>query len=85
MTKLRDNGFNPVFNEEFELYIRVPEIAVLKITVNNGPADYIAHSFWPVKCLRTGIRSLPLKNDQDEVIKGSSLLCAFDIEFINNK
>ena len=56
---LVDNGFNPVWNESCEFDILNPEVAVMRIVVQDedvfGDPNFLGQASIPVKCLRTGM------------------------------
>ena len=55
---LVDNGFNPVWNEVCEFDILNPEVAMMRIVVQDedvfGDPNFLGQATIPVKCLRTG-------------------------------
>lgn len=60
---VNDNGFNPVFNEVFAFNIRNPDIAVLNFVVwdeDIGSSDFVGFSSLPVSCMRAGVRSMAM-------------------------
>ena len=67
---LTDNGFNPVWDDSFDFQIYNPELAFLRFVVNDvdifGDSNFIGQYTLPVKCLRSGYRSIPLKNAYSE-------------------
>ncbi|TRY67123.1 hypothetical protein TCAL_13126 [Tigriopus californicus] len=73
-----DNGFNPFWNEYFEFKILNPELALLRFVVYDvdmfGEPNFLGHFTLPLKCMRTGFRSIPLKNAFSEDLELSALL-----------
>ncbi|XP_051158448.1 1-phosphatidylinositol 4,5-bisphosphate phosphodiesterase gamma-1 isoform X2 [Leptopilina boulardi] len=73
-----DNGFNPIWNETCEFEIINPCIALLRFVIQDedmfGDSNFIAQATYPVTCLRTGFRSVPLKNNFSEDLELASLL-----------
>lgn len=64
-TKLvRNNGFNPIFNENFEINVPSPEISMLTFTVKKKDEirgeECLAYSSIPITCLRPGFRTIGL-------------------------
>ncbi|XVF46748.1 hypothetical protein PTKIN_Ptkin03bG0053200 [Pterospermum kingtungense] len=63
-TEVIENDWLPVWNQEFEFKLRVPELAVLRIQVlehdTTGGPDFGGQACLPVSELRTGIRTVPL-------------------------
>ena len=60
---VNDNGFNPVFNEVFAFNIRNPDVAVLNFAVwdeDVGSHDFVGFTSLPVSCMRAGVRSVAL-------------------------
>ncbi|XP_022730851.1 phosphoinositide phospholipase C 2-like isoform X2 [Durio zibethinus] len=68
----------PVWNEEFEFILRVPELAVLRIEVleydTTGKPDFGGQACLPVSELRTGIRTVPLHDKKGNRYKHARLL-----------
>ncbi|XVF69006.1 hypothetical protein PTKIN_Ptkin11bG0046400 [Pterospermum kingtungense] len=63
-TEIIEDEWLPVWNQEFEFQLRVPELAVLRIQVleydTTGRPDFGGQACLPVSELRTGIRTVPL-------------------------
>ncbi|KAL5101863.1 hypothetical protein RYX36_006190 [Vicia faba] len=80
---IMDNWF-PVWNEEFEFPLTVPEIALLQIQVKDkdptGKDDFAGQTCLPVSELRFGFRSVPLFNEKGEQFKSVKLLMSFQFE-----
>ncbi|KAL5466720.1 hypothetical protein EMCRGX_G030868 [Ephydatia muelleri] len=74
----KENGFNPVWNEGCDFDINNPSLALLRFTVLDedafGDANFLGQAVFPVQCLRTGYRSVPLKNAFSEELELCSLL-----------
>ncbi|XP_011505251.1 PREDICTED: 1-phosphatidylinositol 4,5-bisphosphate phosphodiesterase gamma-1 [Ceratosolen solmsi marchali] len=78
-TKLiADNGFNPIWNESCEFQVTNPNLAFLRFVVLDedmfGDSNFIGQATYPIHCLRTGYRSVPLKNSYSEDLELASLL-----------
>ncbi|CAH1709910.1 1-phosphatidylinositol 4,5-bisphosphate phosphodiesterase gamma-1 isoform X2 [Aphis gossypii] len=73
-----DNGFNPVWNETSEFEIANPAVAFIRFVVNDedmfGDSNFIGQGTYPIISLRSGYRSIPLKNGYSEDIPLASLL-----------
>lgn len=73
-----DNGYNPFWDEAFDFKVRNPDLALLRFVVYDvdmfGEPNFLGHYTVPVACVRTGVRSLPLKNAFSEDLELSSLL-----------
>ncbi|NXG55272.1 PLCG1 phosphodiesterase, partial [Hemiprocne comata] len=83
-----DNGFNPVwFFKQFVFDINNPEFAFLRFVVYEedmfSDPNFLAQATFPVKGLKTGYRSVPLKNSYTEDLELAALL--IHIEIINAK
>ncbi|KAK6247233.1 hypothetical protein QUC31_018798 [Theobroma cacao] len=77
-TEIIEDEWLPVWNEEFEFLLRVPELAVLRIEVleydTTGRPDFGGQTCLPVSELRTGIRTVPLDNKKGDKYKHVRLL-----------
>ncbi|XVF05321.1 hypothetical protein REPUB_Repub05bG0162300 [Reevesia pubescens] len=77
-TEKKKDEWLPVWNEEFEFQIRVPELAVLRIQVleydTTGRPDFGGQTCLPVSELRTGIRTVPLHDKEGIKYKHARLL-----------
>lgn len=55
---VRNNGFNPVFNEQFEFRLYCPEIAILRFVAKDFDStssnDFIGEFSIPVESVRAG-------------------------------
>ncbi|NXV07459.1 PLCG1 phosphodiesterase, partial [Cettia cetti] len=83
-----DNGFNPIWLfKQFVFDINNPEFAFLRFVVYEedmfSDPNFLAQATFPVKGLKTGYRSVPLKNSYTEDLELASLL--IHIEIINAK
>uniref|UniRef100_A0A8C5TBT3 1-phosphatidylinositol 4,5-bisphosphate phosphodiesterase gamma n=1 Tax=Malurus cyaneus samueli TaxID=2593467 RepID=A0A8C5TBT3_9PASS len=83
-----DNGFNPVWLfKQFVFDINNPEFAFLRFVVYEedmfSDPNFLAQATFPIKGLKTGYRSVPLKNSYTEDLELASLL--IHIEIINAK
>lgn len=64
-----------------------PDLAMLRFVVYNvdmfGDASLLGQATYPVRCLRTGFRSVPLRNEHSEPLELASLLV--HLQFRNAK
>lgn len=78
-----DNGLNPVWWVTFEVDVINPPLAYLRFVVNDedmfGEPNFIGHAIFPMCSLKTGYRSVPLKNAYSEEFELSCLLVHIDI------
>lgn len=81
---IADNGFNPRWNEICEFDVANPSFALLRFTVQDedvfGDPNFIGQATYPVTCLRTGYRSVWLKNNYSEDLELASLLIHISIK-----
>ncbi|XP_004490991.1 phosphoinositide phospholipase C 6-like isoform X2 [Cicer arietinum] len=66
-TKVITDNWFPVWDEEFEFPLTVPEIALLQIQVKDkdqGKDDFAGQTCLPVSELKLGFRSVPLYNEK---------------------
>ncbi|XP_076320772.1 1-phosphatidylinositol 4,5-bisphosphate phosphodiesterase classes I and II-like isoform X3 [Tachypleus tridentatus] len=69
------NGINPTFDEEPFVFKKVvlPELACLRITVNEENGRFIGHRVLPVIGLRPGYRHISLRNESGQPLTLPSL------------
>uniref|UniRef100_A0A1I8NY27 1-phosphatidylinositol 4,5-bisphosphate phosphodiesterase gamma n=1 Tax=Stomoxys calcitrans TaxID=35570 RepID=A0A1I8NY27_STOCA len=83
-TKVCENGFNPVWNEMCEFSVRNPHFALLRFEIQDedmfAETHFIAQACYPLNCIRTGYRSVTLRNKFSEELELSSLLIHVDIK-----
>lgn len=81
-TKILEDNWAPVWNEEFEFPLTVPELALLRIEVHEsdvaGKDGFGGQTCLPVWELRRGIRSVPLHNHEGEKYPSARLLMNFE-------
>jgi hypothetical protein len=81
-TIVSDNGFNPVWREQFVFTVSKPELAVLYIVVKDhrDPARkaFLAYFAAPLAALRRGYRCCQLRNAVGKKIPFCSLLVLFE-------
>ncbi|KAL2557062.1 Phosphoinositide phospholipase C 2 [Forsythia ovata] len=80
-TKTIDDQWEPMWNEEFEFELRVPELALLLIVVKDDDSykgnEFAGQTCLPISELRPGIRSVPLHNRRGNRYKHVKLLMRF--------
>ncbi|XP_057441798.1 phosphoinositide phospholipase C 6-like isoform X2 [Lotus japonicus] len=79
---IMDNWF-PVWDEEFEFPLSVPELALLLIQVKDKDktkGDFAGQTCLPVSELKHGFRSVPLYNKKGEKFKSVKLFMRFQFE-----
>uniref|UniRef100_A0AAX7TK11 Phosphoinositide phospholipase C n=1 Tax=Astatotilapia calliptera TaxID=8154 RepID=A0AAX7TK11_ASTCA len=79
-----DNGLNPVWvQKQFVFDIHNPTFAFLRFTVYEedmfSDPNFLAQATYPVRLLKTGYRSVPLKNSYSEELELASLLVHIEI------
>lgn len=81
-TKALENQWVPVWNQEFEFPLTVPEMALLRMEVYNynisKSHDFAGQTCLPLWELKTGIRSVPLHNRKGEMYRSVRVLMRFD-------
>ncbi|XP_074864699.1 1-phosphatidylinositol 4,5-bisphosphate phosphodiesterase gamma-2 [Carettochelys insculpta] len=86
-TVVNDNGLNPVWapcpeHVKFEIYD--PNLAFLRFVVYEedmfSDPNFLAHATFPIKGIKSGFRSVPLKNGYSEDIELASLLVFCEME-----
>jgi len=79
----RDNGLNPSWNHTFDFDVICPPIAKIRFHVQDedmfGDSNFIGQAVFPLGSLKTGYRSIPLKNSYGEEILLSSLLVHLEV------
>lgn len=80
---IRDNGLNPIWNESFDFYLSNPALSLLRFVVQDedmfGDPNFLGQATYPVTCLRSGYRSVLLKNEFSEELELASLLIHLNI------
>ncbi|XP_077592039.1 1-phosphatidylinositol 4,5-bisphosphate phosphodiesterase delta-1a isoform X1 [Stigmatopora nigra] len=74
---IENNGFNPKWNERFQFHIYVPELALLRLVVEDYDAasanDLIGQYCLPLTCIQNGYRHVPLLNKNGDVLPSAGL------------
>ncbi|XP_037553736.1 1-phosphatidylinositol 4,5-bisphosphate phosphodiesterase gamma-1 [Nematolebias whitei] len=83
-----DNGLNPVWvQKQFVFDVHNPTFSFLRFVIYEedmfSDPNFLAQATYPVRLLRTGYRSVPLKNSYNEELELASLLV--HIEIVNAK
>lgn len=79
-----DNGFNPVWEQDFSFELSHPDLAVLTFMVYDSDKvskdDFLGHGGFSLSLARKGIRWVPLKNVHHQRIARSGLFIKLDWE-----
>ncbi|CAH2058661.1 unnamed protein product [Thlaspi arvense] len=83
-TRIIEDNWYPIWDEEFSFPLTVPELALLRIEVReydmSEKDDFGGQTCLPVSELRPGIRSVPLYDKKGEKMKSVRLLMRFIFE-----
>ncbi|KAF8108358.1 hypothetical protein N665_0111s0068 [Sinapis alba] len=83
-TRVIEDNWYPIWDEEFSFPLTVPELALLRIEVReydmSDKDDFGGQTCLPVSELRPGIRSVPLYDKKGEKLKSVRLLMRFIFE-----
>ncbi|CAN1259364.1 Phosphoinositide phospholipase C 2 [Linum perenne] len=81
-TKALEDNWIPVWNEEFEFQLTVPELALLRLEVHeydmSEKDDFGGQTCIPVSEIRSGIRAVPLHDQEGKKYNNVKLLVHFD-------
>ena len=81
-TKIKEDNWTPVWDEEFIFQLTVPELALLRVEVHeydmSEKDDFAGQTCLPVSELRPGIRTVPLFDRKGEKLNSSRLLMRFE-------
>lgn len=81
-TKIIEDNWAPVWNQEFTFPLTVPELALLRIEVReydiSEKDDFGGQTCLPVSEIRPGIRSVPLHDKKGEKFNNTRLLMKFE-------
>lgn len=81
-TKIREDIWIPAWDEEFTFPLRVPELALLRVEVNEYDVsekdDFAGQTCLPVSELKQGIRAVPLFNRKGDKYNSVRLLMRFE-------
>lgn len=74
---IENNGFNPMWNTNFQFDISVPELAMVRFLIEDYDAgshnDYVAHYSLPLTSVRNGYRHVPLLTKRGDLISSAGL------------
>ncbi|XP_010534598.1 PREDICTED: phosphoinositide phospholipase C 6 [Tarenaya hassleriana] len=83
-TRIIEDNWYPIWDEEFSFPLTVPELALLRIEVReydmSEKDDFGGQTCLPVAELRQGIRAVPLYDKKGEKLKSVRLLMRFVLE-----
>lgn len=83
-TKIMEDNWTPVWDEEFKFPLTVPELALVRIEVReydrSEKDDFGGQTCLPVPELKPGIRAVPLYDRKGEKLKSVKLLMRFQFE-----
>ena len=74
---VKNNGFNPVWNESFNFECKVPSLAFLKFEIKDhskGKDEELAHFCCPLHLLQEGYRRVPLKDYNNRDLTPATLM-----------
>lgn len=81
-TRAIEDNWTPMWDEEFEFPLSVPELALLRIEVHeydmSDKDDFGGQTCLPVWELRSGIRSVRLCDQKGELLPSVKLLMQFE-------
>ncbi|MEQ2202536.1 hypothetical protein XENOCAPTIV_005653, partial [Xenoophorus captivus] len=74
---IKNNGFNPVWNEKFEFAIHVPELALVRFMLEDYDSasqnDFIGQYCLPLTSVQNGYRQVPLLTKRGDIIPSAEL------------
>lgn len=83
-TKIKEDDWTPLWDEEFVFPLTVPELALLRVEVHeydmSEKDDFAGQTCLPISELRSGIRSVPLFDRRGEKFNSVRLLMRFDFD-----
>lgn len=86
-TKPSSNGFTPIWNESCEFSIRNPHLAILRFEIQDvdtfSDTHFVAQASYPLNCIRSGYRSVSLRNKYSEEHELAALLIHIDIRQVS--
>lgn len=81
-SKIIENNWIPIWDQEFEFKLTVPQLALLRIEVHeydmSEKDDFGGQTCIPVSELRKGIRAVPLYSEKGDKYRSVRLLMRFD-------
>lgn len=83
-TKIKEDMWTPVWNEEFTFPLTAPELALLRVEVHeydiSGKDDFAGQTCLPVPEIRPGIRAVSLCDRKGVNYPSVKLLMRFEFE-----
>ncbi|KJH46942.1 Phosphatidylinositol-specific phospholipase C, Y domain protein [Dictyocaulus viviparus] len=73
---VRNDGYNPSFDESFQFQVTVPELALVRFLVLDDEFigdDFIGQYTIPFECLQPGFRHVPLLNNEGDPLPNATL------------
>ncbi|KAG7319482.1 hypothetical protein KOW79_016625 [Hemibagrus wyckioides] len=74
---VKDNGFNPMWNENFQFDLYVPELALVRFVVEDydcvSSNDFVGQYTAPFASLQNGYRHVPLYNQNGDLLPSAQL------------
>ncbi|KAK9734700.1 hypothetical protein RND81_04G157800 [Saponaria officinalis] len=81
VTTVKEDQWTPIWNQEFEFPLTVPEIALLRVEVyehdSDKKDDFGGQTCLPISELKHGFYAVPLYSDKGELYKSVKLLMRF--------
>ncbi|KAL3860223.1 hypothetical protein ACJMK2_010378 [Sinanodonta woodiana] len=82
--KIEDNGLNPVWSKSMtDFDIVCPDLALIRFIVMDedvfGDPNFLGQATFPVQCLRSGFRSVPLKTEFSDELELAALLVLIEM------
>jgi Ca2+-dependent lipid-binding protein len=81
---ISNNGFNPVWQQQFTFELRDPELAVLMFEVYNSDSfsknDFLGYAGMPVRLLKRGYRHVQLKAKDRSILNEACLMIHIELE-----
>ncbi|XP_068459473.1 1-phosphatidylinositol 4,5-bisphosphate phosphodiesterase delta-1-like isoform X2 [Clinocottus analis] len=74
---IENNGFNPSWNESFQFDVYVPELALVRFTIEDHDStsgnEFVGQHTLPFNSLKMGYRHVPLLNKNGDVLPSAGL------------
>ncbi|XP_065844424.1 1-phosphatidylinositol 4,5-bisphosphate phosphodiesterase zeta-1-like isoform X2 [Oscarella lobularis] len=78
-----NNGFNPVWSETFQYFLKFPDVAILRFSVLDDDFvgdDFIGQFCLPVSSIQTGYRHVPLLSKKGDPLPGATIFVHVEFE-----
>lgn len=86
---IQDNGFNPRWDEDLTFYLKVPELAVVRISVWDKDAfsadDFLGQYSLPVNSMATGYRHAVIEDENGKSLQPASIFLRISKEAIKDR